>query len=72
MSEYAIQAVVRRVGVTRKIEWTYDGRGSGTLAWNAWRRMRATNQTMDTREPFVGAAILRDGKLIEAIGTLSP
>lgn len=69
MTTYTIEAtVVRAAGVTRKIEWDYSGKGSGTLSWNAWRKMRETHTTMDTQESFKNAALLRDGEVIESIG----
>lgn len=68
---YTIEATVRRSGgVTRKIEWDYSGKGSGTSCWNAWRQMRETNATMDTAEPFVCAALLRNGERVESIGNV--
>ena len=66
---YTIEATVRRSnGEDRKIEWEYDGRGSGTSAWRAWCKMAKTNATMDTQEPFVKACILRNGEPVESIG----
>ena len=66
---YTIEATVRRAGsITRRIEWDYSGKGAGTHCWNAWRKMRSTNATMDTQEPFVSAAILRNGECVESVG----
>lgn len=71
MNAYTIEATVRcSGGVTRKIEWDYSGKGSGTSCWNAWEKMRETNATMDTAEPFVRAALRRNGNLIESIGNV--
>jgi len=69
---YTIEASVRRSqGLTRKIEWEYSGKGSGTQAWKAWRTMRETNATMDTAEPFVSAALYRNGECVESVGAHS-
>lgn len=68
---YTIEAFVRRPGgQTKRIEWEYEGRGSGTLAWNVWRKMRETNATMDTSEPFVTAGLFRNGQPVEQIGNV--
>jgi hypothetical protein len=70
MSTYTITATVRRAqGATKTIEWVFDGsRGRGTRAWNAWSRMTASGRTLDTEEPFMCAAVLRDGVIVESIG----
>ena len=67
---YSITATVRRGSSQKTIEWEYEGRGSGTLAWSAWRKMRETNATMDTSEPFVTAGLFRNGRPIEQIGNV--
>lgn len=68
---YTIKATVRRSGgVTRKIEWDYSGKGSATACWNAWCKMVETNATMDTSEPFICAALLRDGNVVESVGNM--
>ena len=70
-STYTIEATVRRAaGQTRKIEWEYSGKGSGTSCWNAWRKMRDSNATMDTCEPFISASLYRDGQPVERIGNV--
>lgn len=72
MNTYMIEATVRRAeGRTRKIEWEYSGKGSGTDCWRAWRKMRETNATMDTSEPFISAAIFRNGQRVESIAAFT-
>jgi hypothetical protein len=66
---YTVEATVRRSGdTTRKIEWDFTGRGCGTQCWTFWKKMRQTNRTGDTDEPFVSAAIRRDGAIVESVG----
>ena len=65
---YTIKAMVARANGQKLIEWEYEGKGSGTDAWRAWRHMKATRSTVDTQEKFHSASILRNGEWVEAIG----
>lgn len=66
MTIYAIRATVARSeGSTRSIEWTWEGKGSASLSWNAWRTMLSNGLTIDTSEPFLGATLKRDDEVVE-------
>lgn len=67
-SKYTVEARVRRAGGSKLIEWEWEGRGSGTMADHAWKKLRATNRTIDTDEPIMSGAVLRDGVVVESIG----
>lgn len=66
MTIYAIRATVARSeGQTRSIEWTWEGNGSASLSWNAWRKMKSNGLTIDTAEPFLGAVLAKGDEIIE-------
>lgn len=66
MTIYTIAATVSRSeGRTRSIEWTWEGKGSASLSWNAWRKMQSNGLTIDTNEPFLGATLKRDDEVTE-------
>lgn len=71
-SNYTVVATVRRAHGTKRIEWTFEGKGSGTLAWNMWRKMRQIGKTTDTYEPFISASLARCAPsgdvIVESIG----
>lgn len=63
-NSYSIEVTLAR-RTDRYITWEWSGKGSGTLCWNAWRRLVKTECTLDTNEPVTSAVLLRNGVTVE-------
>lgn len=69
-NSYSIEATVLRNNGERHhtIAWEWSGKGSGTLCWNAWKRLIANGRTIDSDEPVIGALLFRNGSKVETFG----